>query len=141
MTMPPFDFRGWAHRETAADQGAVAALSAALGDELPEEYLALLRLSNGGEGPLGVEPGWFQFWPAEKVLDSNRDFQINEYLPGLFGFGSNGGGELLAFDTRQGTPWTVVMAPFIGMDENDVVEIAKDFEEFLRTTGRNLPED
>lgn len=72
MTTPAFDCEGWAHREPAADPGAVAALSAASGIDLPERYLALLLLSNGGGGPLGVEPGWFQLWPAEKVLDLNR---------------------------------------------------------------------
>jgi hypothetical protein len=140
MTMLAFDFEGWAHRESAADPAVVAALSAASGIKLPEEYLSLLCLSNGGEGPLGVEPGWFVFWPAEKVLALNRGYEVHEYLPGLFGFGSNGGGELLAFDTRRGPPWPVVMVPFIGMDADDVVEIAKDFEGFLQATGRDSPD-
>jgi hypothetical protein len=125
----------WSFRKPAAAAGAVAALSAASGIKLPEEYLALLRLSNGGDGPLSVEPGWFQLWPVDEVLALNRSYRVHEYLPGLFGFGSNGGGELLALDTRRGPPWPVVMVPFIGMEEDTVVEIAEDFAEFLRTTG------
>lgn len=140
MTTPSLDFEGWVVRKPAADPEAVAALSADSGIELPEGYLALLRLSNGGEGPLCVEPGWFQLWPVEEVLPSNRGYRVNEYVPSLFGFGSNGGGELLAFDTRRGPPWPVVMAPFIGMEEDQVDEIAKDFEEFLRATGRDIPD-
>ena len=138
--MPPFDFEGWTHHEPAADPGAVAALSAAAEIELPAEYLALLRLSNGGGGPLGVEPGWFQLWPVEEILASNRDYEVHESLPGLFGFGSNGGGELLAFDTRRGPPWPVVMVPFISMEEDTIIDVAKNFAEFLRATGREAPE-
>ena len=137
LTMQPFNFEGWAHREPAADPGAVAALSAASGAEWPDQYLALLGISNGGGGPLGVEPGWFQLWPAEEVLASNRGYEVQENAPGLIGFGSNGGGELLAFDTRRGQPWPVVMVPFIGMGMDAVVEIAKDFKEFLHATGRD----
>src|SRR5262245_59858416 len=136
--MLPFDFEGWTRREAPAEPGAVAALSATSGIELPEAYLALLRLSNGGEGPLGVEPGWFRLWPVEEILALNRGYEVHEYLPGLFGFGSNGGGELFAFDTRRGPPWPIVMAPFIGMEKDTLVEIASDFAEFLRLTGRDV---
>ena len=137
----PIEFEGWTYREPPANPEAVAALSADSGIELPGEYLSLLHLSNGGEGPLGVEPGWFQFWPVEEVLASNGDYEVQKYLPGLFGFGSSGGGELLAFDTRRGPPWSVVMVPFIGMDQEDVVEIAVDFSRFMQAAGRELPDD
>jgi len=136
--MSSFNFEGWTRREPPAEPGAVAALPAASGIELPEDYLSLLRLSNGGEGPLGLEfPGWFQLWPVEKILDLNRGYEVHEYMPGLFGFGSNGGGELLAFDTRRGPPWTIVVVPFIGMSEEALVEIADDFSGFLQFTGRD----
>ena len=103
MTMPEFDFEGRAHSEPAANPGAVAAVSAALGIELPEGYLTLLRLSNGGGGPLGVEPSWFQLWPADEALASNRGYEVHEYQPGLFGFGLNGEGELLAIRCATGS--------------------------------------
>ena len=137
MTIPSFDFDGWAHREPPADAEAVAALSVASRIELPEDYLSLLRLSNGGGGPLGVEPGWFPLWPVEEVLPSNRDYEVWKSVPGLFGFGSNGGGELLAFDVRRGPPWKIVMVPFVGMGEDDIAEVAEDFAEFLQATGHD----
>lgn len=134
-------FRGWQYRQPPATPDAVAALSAEAGVELPEEYLSLLLLSNGGGGPLGVEPGWFQLWPVEEVLSLNRGYEVQENVPGLFGFGSNGGGELLAFDTRKGLPWRIVMVPFIPMEVDEIIEIAEDFAHFLRATGQELPED
>ena len=77
--MPAFDLEGWTHREPAADPGAVAASSAS-GFELPEQYLSLLRISNGGGGPLGIEPGWFQLWPAEEIHALNRGYLVTGRL-------------------------------------------------------------
>jgi hypothetical protein len=108
---------------------------------LPDAYFMLLRFSNGGEGDLGIEPGWFCPWPADEVLKRNRDNEIADNMPGLFGFGSNGAGELIAFDLRHGPPWPVVMAPFIGMEPATVIRIAADFDEFLSRVGVPISAD
>ena len=107
--------------------------SAAL--EFPEEYLAFLAYSNGGGGELGVNPGWFQLWPAEEVVDLNQGYEVEMNIPGFFGFGSNGGGELLAFDARQGRPWPIVMVPFIPMRVEEAIVIADDFAAFILAIG------
>jgi hypothetical protein len=106
------------------------------GKDLPEDYLALLLYSDGGSGNLGIEPGWLQLWSSADVLENNKDYEIEEYIPGFFGFGSSGGGELLAFDTRSGKPWKVVMIPFVPMSADLAIVIAKDFEEFIKAIGR-----
>lgn len=62
-----------------------------------------------------MDPGWFQLWPAEKVIEYNNSYKVAENVPGFFGFGSSGGGEMLAFDMRGGKPRKVVMIPFIVM--------------------------
>ena len=33
---------------------------------LPVEYIAFLLFSNGGEGPLGINPGWFHYGLPKK---------------------------------------------------------------------------
>jgi hypothetical protein len=103
---------------------------------LPDAYLAQLRDDDSAEGDLAVEPGWIAFWPATDVARHNAGYHVSEHLPGFLGFGSNGGGELLAFDTRT-LPWRVCMIPFIPMDESEAVEIAPDFETLARHFGRN----
>jgi hypothetical protein len=131
---------GWQHREPPASAAVLRELASAAPVPLPDEYAALLRFSNGGEGQLAVEPGWFQLWPAEKVLEMNRGYAVNEFLPGFFGFGSNGGGELLALDLRSGPPFRVVMVPFIPMDVDEAVTVSETFAEFLHRLGRVRPE-
>ncbi len=50
---------------------------------------------------MGADPGWFQVWPADQVVELNRGYEVCENLPGFFGIGSSGGGELLASDARS----------------------------------------
>jgi hypothetical protein len=123
-------------KEEPAKPEAIQRLVADAGKDLPEDYLALLLYSDGGSGNLGIEPGWLQLWSSADVLENNKDYEIEEYIPGFFGFGSSGGGELLAFDTRSGKPWKVVMIPFVPMSADLAIVIAKDFEEFIKAIGR-----
>ena len=44
----PHAVANWQYREPAADPAAISALSAAASIELPERYLVLLALTNGG---------------------------------------------------------------------------------------------
>ena len=119
------------NRKPPAEEGEMQKLIERCGFELPESYLNWLGQSNGGEGDLSVAPGWYQLWPVEEVLELNQSYEVQENLPGFFGFGSNGGGELFAFDVRSPKQFKVFMIPFIVMNEKDAVEIASDFASFV----------
>src|SRR5262249_26030926 len=66
---------GWTHVPGPADPADVAEFSARAPIPLPAEYLALLRLHDGGEGELGADPGWFCLWPTAEVLTNNQEYQ------------------------------------------------------------------
>ena len=121
-----------------ASASAIHALMAESGVELPGTYLLLLGISNGGEGDLAVEPGWFQLWQAEEVLARNADYQVAQHAPGFFAFGSSGGGELLALDLRSEQPWKVVMLPAIPLEADQAVVVAEDFTGFIRAMAGSL---
>lgn len=126
--------RKWS-REAPADPADLEELRLAAPGPLPESYLELLSLADGGEGSLGAEPGWFQLWPASTVLALNESYEIDDNIPGYFGFGSSGGGELLAL--HLGSPGDpVFMVPFIPMDASAARMIAPSFGEFLALIGR-----
>lgn len=122
--------------EPGASEGALDGLRRASPIPLPESYVGYLRTSNGGEGEIAVDPGWIVFWRAEEVLENNNGYEVEKCVPGLFGFGSNGGGDLLAFDTRGGAPYPIVTVPFVGMEPEQAVMIATDFEDLLRHIRR-----
>jgi hypothetical protein len=133
-------YSGWRRRPGPADAEVVAALARAAPIPLPAEYLALLRLHDGGEGELGAAPGWFHLWPAGEVMQANSGYGLAEHLPGFFGLGSNGGGELLALDSRGRLPWPVVMVPFTVLDAAEARPVAADFAELVGLLGGVRPD-
>ena len=62
----------------------------------------------------------------------NDAYEMETYGPGLFLFGSDGGGEALAFDMRaEGRP--IVSVPFIGMDRSLIRVMGSSFTAFLES--------
>lgn len=122
-----------------ASEGAIQKLLTDCRLALPVAYLNQLRQSNGGEGDLALDPCWVCFWSAEQVVEWNKDYEVAEYLPGFFGFGSNGGGELLAFKVSDSGDWPIYMIPFVPMEAEYAERIAEDFEEFRNAIGYEYP--
>ncbi|OWQ97722.1 hypothetical protein CDQ91_08665 [Sphingopyxis witflariensis] len=73
--------------------------------------------------------------PAMTVADTINSKNHGQCdLQGFLIFGSNGGGEYLAFDTRRIAPWPVVAIDMIA-GGNSAAIIAPDFEEFYDRIG------
>lgn len=104
-------------------------VESALGRHLPKEYRDFLQKNDGGEG--FISDNYVILWKAEELIEFNREYEVEKYAPGLFLFGSDGGGEGYGFDMReQAAP--VVMVPFIGMSLRYARPIAQGFADFLR---------
>jgi len=98
------------------------------GINTPDDYIEFLQLSNGAVGTVGKDQHVI-LWPVESLLERNRAYEVSEYAPGIFIFGSNGGGEAYGFDTRSSM--SVVQVPFVGMDLKEVEQLAPSFTDFL----------
>lgn len=96
--------------------------------QLPDDYRDFLQEANGGEGFVGKE--YLILWKAEELEPFNREYEVEKYAPGIFLFGSNGGGEGFGFDTRC-TPYKVVQVPFVGMDLRYATHVADNFLDLL----------
>jgi hypothetical protein len=95
---------------------------------LPASYLSLLALGNGGEVGLSVSPLTLCLDSAEVALEYWRSGIYT--ISGVFVFGGNGGGELLAFDLRNAGEWPVVA--FDPIDPEGSIEVvAPDFDGLL----------
>ena len=99
-----------------------------LGLKLPDDYVAFLKASNGGEGFVGNN--YVMLWKVEELSSMNRSYETEIYAPGLLIFGSDGGGEAYGFDTRE-LPWRVVRVPFVGMHWNQAKQISQSFQTFV----------
>ena len=99
---------------------------------LPAEYADYFASGGAIEGALAVDPGWFQLWSPDEVQQMNENYHVLEFAPGFLGFGSSGGGELLAFDTEG----RVVMIPFIPMSPEHALPVANSWSEFVERIER-----
>jgi hypothetical protein len=112
-----------------ASPALIAQAQATLSFLLPADYVQFLQQMNGGEGSLGK--AYVALWRVEELGDRNAGYEVAEFAPGLFLFGSNGGGEAFAFDTRT-DQFRIVAVPFISMDDlRDAIVIATNFRAFL----------
>lgn len=114
-------------RNAPASENALQALCSRFAG-MPNDYTSWLQGSNGGEGFLGES--YVILWRAEEIEQFNKEYEVEDYAPGLILIGSSGGGEGYAFDTRI-TPWGVVSVPFIGMDLRHAILIGRSFSELL----------
>jgi hypothetical protein len=74
-----------------ASPGLIAQSQARLSFTLPLDYVQFLHRMNGGEGFLG-EHAYVALWRVEELRERNAGYEVAEFAPGLFLFGSNGGG-------------------------------------------------
>jgi hypothetical protein len=95
---------------------------------LPAAYRDYIA-QHGTKGFVG-DGAYLMLWKPEELAAMNEGYKVEEFAPGLFLFGSNGGGEAFGFDTR--TPdWHIVRIPFIPMSWDDVIPMGETFEQFI----------
>jgi hypothetical protein len=94
---------------------------------LPAEYCRYIERGGTTEAFLSCEfPGYMQLWPIDEIDEYNRGYQVQEYAPRFLCFGSNGGGELLAFDESG----KVVCLPAVGMEPEYARPVADSWSQF-----------
>ncbi len=93
---------------------------------LPNDLIDYLRSDAPSEGGLLRDPWWFSLWPEADIETMNLKYEVRELAPTLYGFGSNGGGEMFAFN-RQGHVLTV---PFIGMGDKEAQVFSTTWRDF-----------
>lgn len=96
--------------------------------DLPLEYVEFMREYNGGEGRIGQDGKYVRFWPLEELIEANEDYLVRDFAPGLFFIGSDGG------DTALGirlSAKSFIEVPFIGMADDEAIDRATGFENFL----------
>ncbi len=133
--MIPSD-RDW-HPAPKATEASLARLVAASPIELPSEYLRFLAYSNGGEGPLGLQPYYFQIDSADEAALALEDHRHEEFFPGFVIIGSSGGGEYVGLDVRGSSPWPVVALDMTNSNlDESVLVIASSFAAFIDLVGK-----
>jgi hypothetical protein len=111
-----------------ADVASIRQLETETGLRLPEDYALFLQQADGGEGFIGN--AYAILWRIGELREMNTAYQVAEYAPGLFLFGTDGGGEAFAFDMRTAAE-PIVSVPFVGMELEVARPMASNFTAFL----------
>lgn len=121
------DLLGSFNRNGSVPRQSVEQVEAEAGFGFDPDYVSFLTETDGGEGHIGAN-SYVILWRVAELLEMNEAYEVAEYAPGLFLFGSDGGGEAYGFDRKSGR---VVSVPFVGMDPSLATEIASGFRGFL----------
>jgi hypothetical protein len=101
-----------------------------MADRLPTDFFEFLKMSNGAEGWVGEQ--YLGLYSIKELIENQIAYEVDKYLPGMFLFGTNGGGEAYLFDLRQ-LPSPIVRAQFSGgLSFEDCEFVANSFENFLK---------
>lgn len=97
---------------------------------MPTDYRDIIKSANGFEEVL--PNAHLVLWTLEEVVDfnSNDSYGLLESLPGLLLIGSDGGGELLAFDQR-GESAEVVLVNAVSSSWGEVSPQAESLPDLL----------
>ncbi|MAT44849.1 MAG: hypothetical protein CL609_21165 [Anaerolineaceae bacterium] len=93
----------------------------------PEDVIEFYKYSNGAIGSIGK--GYIQLWSSHEMEQMEELYMIRSIAPNLLFLGSDGGGEVYAYDKKKKC---FVMYPYFGDYPNDVIDIAKDFFAFIQ---------
>lgn len=89
-------------------------------------YEGYLRKTISGEGMVG-ENNYLLLWEKGEIEELNELYETGEFLSDVMLIGSDGGDMAYGMD-RNGR---YVEVPFIGMDDENVKIIGKNFDEFI----------
>jgi hypothetical protein len=123
----PLQLEGFKAR-SPANRTDIDACEIDSGYRLPSDYKDFLVEHDGGEGFIGAS--YAQLWGVRALVEMNREYEVSTYTPGLFLFGSSGGGEAFGFDYRI-SELAIIAVPFIVMAWEDAIPISSSFTGFI----------
>ena len=97
--------------------------------ELSEKYKVFYKFFEqtiSGEGMAG-ENNYLMLWNKDDIEELNNDYEVQEFLTDIILIGSDGSD--MAYGINVDGKYIEV--PFIGMDDDEVIIIAENFDEFI----------
>ncbi|WML48521.1 SMI1/KNR4 family protein [Neobacillus sp. PS3-34] len=114
---------------TSTSKQEIEKVEEVLNVNFPPDYIEFMLKTNGGEGTIGES--YLKLWEIQELIESNEDYSVPEFAPGLLIIGSDGGGTAYGYDFRQERP-KLVEVDFIGMDIENPNYSTDDFFEFMK---------
>ena len=116
-------------KETPATKIMIEKVEKEWNISLPCEYKQLILFSNGIEGPIG-KASYLSIWPINELIELNQEYAVDEFLPGIKYFGSDGGDMAYGFEFDHDRT-TIIEIPFDSINKEEVKKYGESFFEFL----------
>jgi hypothetical protein len=91
-------------------------------------FASYINSCYSGEGMIG-DNSYLILWEKEDIEELNDDYEVSEFLSDCILIGSDGGDTAYGID-RQGV---FISVPFIGMNNDEIKILGKNFVEFLES--------
>ncbi len=104
--------------------------------DLPYDYKNFIQNYVGFEEHIGSE--YLRLLDASELIETNKDYQIFDYLPNILGIGGNGGGEFIAIEWLDSENLRVVLCPFIDLNKESFIEIGTSFTNMLERLDNGI---
>jgi len=95
---------------------------------LPKGFIEFFKESNGAD--IITDESYTLLWALTDMIQLNKDYSVEEYAPGFFIFGSDGGDTAYAIEKNTSGIYEM---PFIGMSKEEAVFKNKTFIEFIES--------
>lgn len=110
-----------------ASEQQINEVEQSLGKIFPELYKDFLCSTNGGEVGNGI-----YFYSTEDILERNRTFEVNEYLPNYILIGDDSGGRGI-FMMASKVSTSVKMVGLGSLSEEDFTDVSPNLKEWIES--------
>lgn len=93
---------------------------------LPQGFMDFFKGANGAD--ISTKEKYIVLWALTEMTQLNREYNVEEYAPEFFIFGSDGGDTAFAIEKSTGK---IFEMPFIGMSKEEAIFRADTFDGFL----------
>ena len=97
-----------------------------VGFSLPTSFMDFFKKTNGAD--IISSENYIILWALTDMIQLNKDYNVKEYAPEFFIFGSDGGDTAYAIEKDTGDIYEI---PFIGMSKEAAIFKSKTFIKFI----------
>ncbi len=99
--------------------------------QVSKGYFKFMQESNGAD--FSFKDAYLILWPLTDLIYLNHEYAVDEFAPGFFLIGSDGGDTAYAILKETGNFYKM---PFIGMSNEKANFISNCFEDFLKELNK-----
>jgi len=94
--------------------------------QLPSGFIDFFKEANGAD--ISTDDKFVALWALTDMVQLNKEYNVEQYAPEFFVFGSDGGDTAYAIEKSTGDIYEM---PFIGMSKEEATCISKTFTGFI----------